>query len=70
MDAARIRGATARGAATGASSHAAGTAALAAAGRSRGGGLGVVFALSGVVGVLLLEVPRFRVALFAAAGAG
>ena len=31
---------------------------------------GVVFALSGVVGVLLLEVPRFRAALFAAAGAG
>jgi hypothetical protein len=29
----------------------------------------VVFALSGVVGVLLLEVPSFRAALFAAAGA-
>ena len=71
MDAMRIRGATARGAATGASSHAAGTAALAAAGEDAAAAVsGVVFALSGVVGVLLLEVPRFRAALFAAAGAG
>ena len=70
MDAMRIRGATARGAATGASSHAAGTAALAAAGEDAAAAVsGVVFALSGVVGVLLLEVPSFRAALFAAAGA-
>ena len=30
---------------------------------------GVVFALSGVFGVLLLEIPRFRAALLAVAGA-
>jgi hypothetical protein len=29
----------------------------------------VVFALSGVFGVLLLEIPRFRAALLAVAGA-
>ena len=46
-------------------------AALAAAGEDAAAAVsGVVFALSGVVGVLLLEVPRFRAALFAAAGAG
>ena len=71
MDAMRIRGAIARGAATGASSHAAGTAALAAAGEDAAAAVaGVVFALSGVFGVLLLEVPRFRAALLAVAGAG
>ena len=70
MDAMNIRGATARGAATGVSSHAAGTAALAAAGEDAAAAVsGVVFALSGVFGVLLLEIPRFRAALLAVAGA-
>jgi putative effector of murein hydrolase len=70
MDAMHIRGATARGAATGVSSHAAGTAALAAAGEDAAAAVsGVVFALSGVFGVLLLEIPRFRAALLAVAGA-
>lgn len=70
MDAMNIRGATARGAATGVSSHAAGTAALTAAGEDAAAAVsGVVFALSGVFGVLLLEIPRFRAALLAVAGA-
>ena len=69
LDGFRITGQVARGCATGASSHAAGTAALAAAGEEKAAAVsGVVFALSGVLGVLLLESGKFRALLFAAAG--
>jgi putative effector of murein hydrolase len=70
MDVVRVRGAVARGVATGTSSHAAGTAALAAAGEEGAAAVsGVSFALSGVLGVLLLEAAPFRALLFAIAGA-
>jgi putative effector of murein hydrolase len=70
MDALRVRGATARGVATGVSSHAAGTAALAAGGEDEAAAVsGVAFAISGVFAVLLLEAPAFRAALLAVAGA-
>lgn len=70
MDALRVRGATARGVATGVSSHAAGTAALAAGGEDEAAAVsGVAFAISGVFAVVLLEAPAFRAALLAVAGA-
>ena len=70
MDALRVRGATARGVATGVSSHAAGTAALAAGGEDEAAAVsGVAFAISGVFAVILLEAPAFRAALLAVAGA-
>lgn len=70
MDALRVRGATARGVATGVSSHAAGTAALAAGGEDEAAAVsGVAFAVSGVFAVVLLEAPAFRAALLAVAGA-
>ena len=70
MDALKLRSAVARGVATGSSSHAAGTVALAAAGEDAAAAVsGVVFALSGVLGVLLIEIPWFRRALISIAGA-
>ena len=69
MDVAGVNGPVARGVATGTSSHAAGTAALAAGGEEGAAAVsGVTFALSGVMGVLLLECPPFRALLFAIAG--
>lgn len=69
LDAMRINGPVARGVGTGASTHAAGTAALAAAGEDKAAAVsGVVFAMSGVLGVLLLEVPKFRGLLLMVAG--
>ena len=70
MDVTGVIGPVARGVATGTSSHAAGTAALAAGGEEGAAAVsGVSFALSGVIGVLLLETAPFRALLFAVAGA-
>ena len=71
MDLMRVNGPVARGVATGTSSHAAGTAALAAGGEDGAAAVsGVSFALAGVMGVLLLETAPFRALLFVVAGGG
>jgi putative effector of murein hydrolase/putative effector of murein hydrolase LrgA (UPF0299 family) len=70
MDLAGVRGAVPRGVATGCSSHAAGTAGLAAGGEEEAAAVsGVAFAFAGVLGVALLEWGACRAALGVIAGA-